>query len=97
MSSCDTKKEKGVGTLALVLGLLPTALTAQYNGVSILKWLMDAFNWVYQPYMVAFGLLLSIPGFLLGITHKNDYGAKFGTFLCVLNAIFTVIQLVCHM
>ena len=96
MSSQDMRKEKGIGTLALVLGLLPTVLTAQYNGVSLLKLAMDALKLTYAPYMVAFGLILSVPGLILGIARNKDWGAKFGTFLCGVNAIFTVFQLVMH-
>lgn len=92
--SYNNRKESGVGTISLALGLLPTVLTAQYNGVSLLKLAMDALKLTYAPWMAALGLILSIPGLILGITHRNDYGAKFGTFLCVLNAIFTGVQLV---
>lgn len=94
MSSYDTKKEMGLGTWSLILGLLPTALTAQYNGVSLLKLAMDAVPLSYAPWMTAFGLVLSIPGLILGSSCKKDYGAKFGTFLCGFNAIFTVSQII---
>lgn len=93
MSSKNMKKEKGVGTLSLVLGLLPTVLTAQHDGVSLLKLAMDAAHLTYAPWMAAFGLVLSAPGLFLGLSNKEDYGARFGTFLCGLNAITTFVQL----
>lgn len=93
MSANNMKKEKGVGTFALGLGLLPTVLTAQYNGVSLLKLAMDAAHLTYAPWMAAFGLVLSVPGLFLGLSNKEDYGARFGTFLCGLNAITTFVQL----
>lgn len=87
-------QEKGLGTWSLILGLLPTVLTAQYDGVSLLKLAMDTFQLSYAPWMAASGLVLSIPGLILGVSHKKDYGAKFGTFLCGFNAIFTISQII---
>lgn len=92
MSVNNIKKEKGVGTFALALGLLPTALTAQYNGVSLLKLTMDTAHLTYTPWMAAFGLILSVPGLFLGLSNKEDYGARFGAFLCGLNAVTTFVQ-----
>jgi uncharacterized membrane protein len=94
MSSQSTKKEKGIGTLSLALGLLPTMLTASLDGVSLLTMAMDAMKLTFSPYMVAFGLILAVPGFFLGFTHNKDWGAKFGAFLCAIGSIYIVVQLI---
>jgi hypothetical protein len=93
MSSQNTRQEKGIGTLSLVLGLLPTALTATANGVSLLTMAMDAMNLTFSPYMTAFGLILSVPGLFLGLAHREDWGAGFGTFLCAVGSIYIAVQL----
>lgn len=93
MRANNMKRETGAGTFALGLGLLPTVVTAQYNGVSLLKLAMDAAHLTYAPWMAALGLLPSIPGLFLGLSNKEDYGARFGTFLCGLNAITILAQL----
>ena len=94
MSSQSTKKEKGIGTLSLVLGLLPTVLTASSNGVSLLTMAVEAMKLPSSPYMAAFGLILSVPGLFLGIMRNKDWGAKFGAFLCAVGTVYIVIQLV---
>lgn len=86
-------KKTGIGTLALALGLLPTLLTARYNDVSLLELAMEALRLSYAPWMAALGLLLSVPGLLLGLTHRGDRGAGAGALLCGVNAVSLLIRL----
>lgn len=94
MNNYKENKEKGIGSYALLLGILPTLLTATYNEMSVLKIIMDTFKITYSPYMAAAGLLLSVPGLILGLSHSRHWGAKAGAVLCAFNAVGTVIALI---
>lgn len=69
MNCTRHKKEKGIGTFTLLLGLTPTILTASYNGVSLLKLAMDVATSPTHPYMGTARLFLSVSDLCLGLSH----------------------------
>ena len=87
------RKEFGLGTLALILGLLPTVFTTQISGVSLLSMITEAMSLNLPDYAFAAGLILSVPGAILGWAKREDYGAVFGAVICSISAIFTIISL----
>ena len=91
------RKEFGFGTLALILGLLPSVFTTQINGVSLLTMITEAMSFSLPEYAFAAGLILSVPSAIIGWTRREHYGATFGAILCSISAIFTIITVISMM
>ena len=89
----EEENKMGIGSLSLLLGLLPTLTTASYNGVSIMNNLLGLID-ISQNYIYGAFIIICLIGLSLGIKFNKHWGAKVGAFLSGSYALFSIIQII---
>jgi uncharacterized membrane protein YhaH (DUF805 family) len=85
------KKNKGLGTISLLLGLIASLVWTSYiDGTSVIQIAGKAIGFTNSTVLALCALAVTVPGIILGIVRHKDWGAKFGAFLCFSATCYTL-------
>jgi hypothetical protein len=89
------RRNKGLGTLSLLLGLVACLTWTSYlDGTSVIQIIGEMIGFTNSAALSLCVLVVTVPGIFIGVVRHSDWGAKFGALFCLSAMCYTLAPLV---